>query len=112
MNGIFYIILAMESAEAFWENTKKEIRRQNTTHEWVAKKAGISFNTFQGWISKDIFPRANEAVRIADALDTSVEYLVRGAMRDNKSNIEIITRHLPEISRHINAISEAVKGLR
>ena len=101
-----------DSAAEFCKNTQQEIKQQNTTQEWVSKKAGISVNTLKGWISKDIFPRANEAVRIADALGTSVKYLVRGALRDNRSAIEIITRHLPEINRHLNAITEAVKALR
>jgi hypothetical protein len=37
-----------DDASIFWENVKKEIKSQNTTHEWVAKNSGISLNTFQG----------------------------------------------------------------
>ncbi|GHV83027.1 hypothetical protein AGMMS50212_03670 [Spirochaetia bacterium] len=101
-----------DSAATFWNNIKQEIKRQNTTHEWVAKRAGISFNTFQGWISKDIFPRVNEAVRIADALGTSVEYLVRGSIHDNRTTIEVILRHLPQVRLHLDAVSDAVRTLR
>jgi transcriptional regulator with XRE-family HTH domain len=101
----------MDDAAIFWENIKKEIRRQNTTQEWVAKKAGISFNTFQGWISKGIYPRVNDAVRIALALSTSVEYLALGAVQNNKNSLEAIHRHLPEIYRHLEGIEAALKGL-
>jgi transcriptional regulator with XRE-family HTH domain len=100
-----------DNATIFWENIKKEIRRQNTTQEWVAKKAGISFNTFQGWISKGIYPRVNDAVRIALALDTSVENLALGAIRDNRKSLEIINQHLPEIHKHLELIEKAVKNL-
>jgi transcriptional regulator with XRE-family HTH domain len=73
-----------DDASLFWETVKKEIKAQNTTQEWVAMNSGISFNTFQGWISKGIFPRVNEAIRIAGSLNTSVEYLINGAIQNNK----------------------------
>ena len=100
-----------DSAVVFWKNVKKEIKHQNTTQEWVAKKAGISFNTFQGWISKGIYPRVNEAVLIASALNTSVDYLVRGIKKDNNSSIEIIYKQLPKIQDSLNLIQEAVKKI-
>jgi transcriptional regulator with XRE-family HTH domain len=101
-----------DQAAVFWENVKKEIIQQNTTQDWVARKAGISFNTFQGWIAKGIYPRVNDAVRIAVALNTSVEYLVSGAVRDNKEAIEIICLHLPLIQEHLKSVAEAVKKLQ
>jgi transcriptional regulator with XRE-family HTH domain len=108
-----YIISGMgDNAALFWENIKKEIKQQNTTQEWVAKKAGISFNTFQGWIAKGIYPRVNEAVRISLALNTSVEYLVSGTIQGNKKSVETIRLHLPKIYEHLGAIEEAIKELQ
>jgi transcriptional regulator with XRE-family HTH domain len=101
-----------DNAVVFWENVKKEIKLQNTTQEWVAKKAGISFNTFQGWISKAIYPRVNEAVRIAAALNTSVEYLIRGTVKGNTRAIETICRQLPHMYDCLNIIQEAVKDIK
>jgi len=101
-----------DDASIFWENVKKEIKSQNTTHEWVAKNSGISFNTFQGWVSKGIFPRVNEAIRIAVSLNTSVEYLAVGAVPNNNKPLEIISRHLPQIQEHLESIKEAVKKLQ
>jgi transcriptional regulator with XRE-family HTH domain len=101
-----------DDASIFWENVKKEIKTQNTTHEWVAKNSGISFNTFQGWISKGIYPRVNEAIRIAVSLNTSVEYLTSGAVQNNKKPIEIIIQHLPQIQEHLETIKRAVKELQ
>jgi transcriptional regulator with XRE-family HTH domain len=100
-----------DSAKVFWRNVKNEIKQQNTTQEWVAKKAGISFNTFQGWIAKGIFPRVNDAVRIAVSLNISVEYLVNGAVQNNRESIEIICRRLPQIEEHMKAIKQAIKTL-
>jgi len=101
-----------DNAAIFWENVKKEIKSQNTTQEWVAKKSGISFNTFQGWMSKGIYPRVNEAVRIAVSLNTSVEYLVNGAVQNSKKSIEIICQQLPKIQEHLEHIKNAVKELQ
>jgi transcriptional regulator with XRE-family HTH domain len=101
-----------DNAAIFWENVKEAVKAQNTTQEWVAKKAGISFNTFQGWISKGIFPRVNEAVRIAAVLNTSVEYLVNNAVRDNTRAIRLIYQNLPIIEERLKIIKEAVKELQ
>ncbi|GHV88362.1 hypothetical protein AGMMS50267_07220 [Spirochaetia bacterium] len=100
-----------DNAALFWEHIKKEVRAQNTTQEWVAKKAGISFNTFEGWKSKGIFPRVNDAVRIAAALNTSVEYLVTGVVRDHASAVEVISRAMPQIHKHLEAITKAMREL-
>jgi hypothetical protein len=101
-----------DDVSIFWENVKNEIRMQNTTHEWVAKNSGISFNTFQGWISKGIFPRVNEAIRIAVSLNTSVEYLVNGSVQNNNRSIETICQHLPKIQEHLDCVKNAIKELQ
>jgi transcriptional regulator with XRE-family HTH domain len=101
-----------DNAAIFWENVKKEIKSQNTTQEWIAKVSGISFNTFQGWMSKGIYPRVNEAIRIAASLNTSVEYLANGAVQNSKKPIETICQHLPKIQEHLEFIKEAVKELQ
>ena len=96
----------------FWENVKKEIKLQNTTQEWVAKNSGISFNTFQGWISKGVYPRVNEAIRIAVSLNTSVEYLANNSVQNNKSQIGIICQHILGIQEHIDSIKIAARELQ
>ena len=101
-----------DDASIFWENVKREIKSQNTTQEWVAKHSGISFNTFQGWISKGIYPRVNEAIRIAVSLNTSVEYLTNGAVKNSNKSIETICKQLPKIQEQLESIKEAVKELQ
>ncbi|MDR0324145.1 MAG: helix-turn-helix domain-containing protein [Treponema sp.] len=101
-----------DNPSIFWENVRKEIKSQNTTQEWVAKNSGISFNTLQGWISKGIYPRVNEAIRIAVSLNTSVEYLACGAVQNNKKPIEIICQNIPVIQEHLESIKQAVKTLQ
>jgi len=101
-----------DDASIFWETVKREIKLQNITHEWVAMNSGISFNTFQGWISKGVFPRVNDAIRIAASLNTSVEYLASGAVQNNNKPIDAICLNLPKIQEHLEIIKQAVKELR
>ncbi|MCL2557107.1 MAG: helix-turn-helix domain-containing protein [Treponema sp.] len=101
-----------DDASIFWENVKREIKSQNTTQEWVAKNSGISFNTFHGWIAKSVYPRVDDAIRIAVSLNTSVEYLVAGAIDGNEKSIGLICRSLPLIQEHLDAIKRAVRELR
>lgn len=62
----------------FWNNVNSLIKNQRITQETVCNETGISLNTLRGWISKDVFPRADEALKIAKSLHTSVEYLITG----------------------------------
>ena len=107
------MIFAMDdNASIFWKNVQKEVKTQNTTQEWVAMNSGINFHTFQGWISKGIFPRLNEAIRIAASLNTSVEYLTSGSVQNNNKSIETIRLLIPAIQEQIKTIEEAVKEIR
>jgi len=72
-----------DNASVFWATVKKHVKAKNTTLEWLAKYSGISPNTFQGWVSKNRFPRADMAVRIASSLDTPLECLVSGTVTKN-----------------------------
>jgi hypothetical protein len=45
----------------------------------VIIKTGIKQPTLSNWRVKEIYPRADDAVRIAQALNTSVEYMVTGS---------------------------------
>jgi len=69
--------------EIFWSNVKRLIKEQNTTQEWVANTSGISFRTFQNWMTRKRLPDADEAFKIASALKTTVEFLVTGAEPQN-----------------------------
>ena len=86
----------------YWERVKEVIQAQNTTQEWVSKKSQIKFGTFRGWITKNRLPNADQAVSIAQALDTTVEYLVTGTdytdpwIRENQNIIIYCKQLSPE----------------
>ena len=104
----------------FWDRVKAEIRRQNTTQDWVAGKAGIIIGSFRGWIAKDRFPNASEAAAIAAVLGVTVEYLVTGTdstdpwLREHRQVIEDL-RTLPpdkleEEEAALHAKAEIIRG--
>jgi transcriptional regulator with XRE-family HTH domain len=61
-----------------WDRIKLLITKQGTTQEAVALAIGVSPRTFRGWMSRRIMFNADQAVRIAKVLGTTVEYLVDG----------------------------------
>jgi hypothetical protein len=76
---VFFDTLAADTLYMqFWERVKESIKLNRTTQEWVAKTTDIPFDTFRGWIAKDVMPKAHQAVAIARALGTTVELLVEG----------------------------------
>ncbi len=66
----------------FWNRIKRVIKEQNTTQEWIAKKSGVSYHTFAGWITKKRIPDVYQAYSIAKTLGVTVEYLVDGDAGD------------------------------
>lgn len=62
----------------FFERVKQEVRLRNLTIEAVAMEAGLSRGSYYTYQRRGLMPRADEAVKIAQALGVSVEYLVTG----------------------------------
>jgi bacteriophage CI repressor helix-turn-helix domain len=70
------------TAEDFWNRVKAKIKSQNTKQETLAISCGISYRTFQTWINRKTYPDALQTYLIAQALNTTVEYLVTGEEKD------------------------------
>ena len=66
----------------FLENLKNELTKNQITQKELAEKINISVNTVRGWFSKDLTPDVYTALKIAKALNTTVEYLVTGKDSD------------------------------
>jgi hypothetical protein len=64
------------NAEFFWKMVKNEVERQQTSFEWLYRKTQISKGTFSSWKNRNIIPRADEALRIAETLKVSVVKLL------------------------------------
>ena len=79
----------------FAENLRNELDYQGLIVKELAAKTGININTLNHYLSGNkSMPRADAAVKIAAALDVTVEYLVTGAMgRPTAANT--MSKYLP-----------------
>ena len=59
-----------------------ELNYQNISYKAFATKIGISMSTLNMYLYRNSMPSADIAVKMARALDTTVEYLVTGERRD------------------------------
>ncbi len=66
------------TGKVFWQNVNALIKERNTTQEWVCQKCGLVIGTFKNKSSNKTVFDAITAYKIAQALDTTVEYLVTG----------------------------------
>lgn len=74
----------------FWDRVKRQIKKLNTTQEWVANKAGIGLGTFHGWIAKGVLPRVDQALAIAAALNTTLDgLLLDDQLKTHKSDLRL-----------------------
>jgi hypothetical protein len=71
--------MAAKDAGGFWIRYKRLAKKDLP----ILVKTGILQPTLSSWRTKKIFPRANEAVSIAAALNTTVEFLVNGKDTSN-----------------------------
>jgi ribosome-binding protein aMBF1 (putative translation factor) len=62
----------------FWDRVNKEVENQATTQKWLASQCGVSINTFKSWVSKQILPNAEQALRISRALGVTIDWLILG----------------------------------
>jgi len=68
----------------FKENLREEMKFQDIKQKELSEKTGISVNTLRNYINAhDALPNIDSAVKIAKALNTTVEELVEG-----RKNIE------------------------
>lgn len=70
----------------FKENLREEMEFQDIKPKELADKTGISVNTLRNYINAhDALPNIDSAVKIARALNTTVEELVEGRKNLNEA---------------------------
>lgn len=60
---------------SFWERVEALRAEQNTSYRWIASQMGVSETTVSSMRKAGTEPRAGDAVKIAKALGTTVEFL-------------------------------------
>lgn len=88
---------------AFWDTVEMLRSEQNTSYRWLAQKMGISEQTVSTMRKAGTEPRATEAVKIAKALNTTVEYLTEGIT----SNQEYFNRYTA-LKDHLKTLVETL----
>ena len=77
------------SADSFWQTVKRLTKEKNLSQEQICQSCNISINTFRHWITRQIYPDALQAYKIAAILNTSVEYLITGTERAKPDTSEL-----------------------
>lgn len=87
---------------SFTERLREEISYSGLVHKEIADKAGIKKRAFDMYVgSRESIPPADVAVRIANVLGVSVEYLVTG--KDEK---RLIVTDNPIIKKYKTVIDD------
>ena len=63
-------------AASFWEQVNQLLKTQRITQEDLAKNLDIPFGTYRGWNAYKRLPDVSSGYKIAEALDTTVDYLL------------------------------------
>ena len=82
---------------SFWQNVENELLYKNMSREELAEKASFAVSGISLGLSHDSIPYADVAVRIANVLDVSVEYLITG------QDSHTIPKEETAIIQHINS---------
>ncbi len=80
-NTFFHVFLGdtIDMETQFATMLRKIMEYRDITAKDLGRQAGIEHRTIEGWTSsRKTIPRADAAVAIAQALDTTVEYLITG----------------------------------
>ena len=75
-------------ASSFWRRVNSLIKARKTKQEAIAKECNIPYPTFRGMVTRKTFPGGDETYRIAQALGTTVEYLITGENPKSASSDE------------------------
>ena len=67
----------------FSERLDALIKERKTTQKALAEYAGVRYSSISDWKKDGSFPRADIAVKMAEYLNTSVEYLITGKEPEN-----------------------------
>lgn len=70
----------------FYERIKELAKKKNITVKNLIEACGINYDSYNSCKRYGNLPRADEALSIARALNTSVEYLVSGEEKKDKSD--------------------------
>lgn len=96
---------------SFWENVDSELKYQNKTRKQLANTLKFDPTTISKGISSGSIPQADTALKIANYLNVSLEYLLDlpeikndKIKKENQEEIRLYREHheLIEAAKHLN----------
>ncbi len=66
----------------FLQRIDELLLAQNQRRPWLAQKSGVNLSTINTCFSRDAYPSADKAHALAQALNTTVEFLMTGKQPD------------------------------
>lgn len=93
-----------ETTETFKDRLQNELSYSGLSNKEFAAAIGISINTLNMYLYRNSIPSADVAVKMAKALNTTVEHLVTGIPQ--KQNYALKTRKIKEIEIILNQLSD------
>lgn len=98
-----YICAIFKVMLSFWINVKSELEYKGISQKELAASINESYNTLQSWINRDRLPNAVQAVKISEALGTTVEFLVTGTnpkkVQDNNETIKLLEQAIENLKK-------------
>ena len=88
----------MNDNSQFFERVKNLAKTKSVNLRDLIEKCGINYDSYNSYKRYGNLPRAEEAVAIASALGTTVEYLVTGKTTDNAEVCELLRKALEKLS--------------
>ncbi len=79
------------------------LSEQNISQKELANRAGITESAISHYVKGDRVPRGVNLMKIAEALETSTDYLLRGEEGNRKNDLKIaktlIARNAPQMTK-------------
>ncbi|MCF0242559.1 MAG: helix-turn-helix transcriptional regulator, partial [Treponema sp.] len=85
-----------------------ELNYQGLSYKTFAERVGISINTLNMYIYRNSIPSADIAVKMAQELNTTVEYLVTGIHKAGDSDSKSQSIQISELRNIIDNIPKSV----
>jgi transcriptional regulator with XRE-family HTH domain len=88
----------------FIDRLETLLKEKGISQKSLAEYIGIRNPSISDWKKEGTIPRADVAIKIAEYLNVSVEYLITGENSDNSEIIESLRNHLKDIENDVNRL--------
>ena len=92
----------------FWNRFEKALEDNNITASELSRNLGLASSVIYAWKMRDSIPRADIAVKVAEELHTTVEYLVNGTETINVNQQSKNSFFVPILNQELSAGKGAI----